>query len=252
MMAQAVETWAIVLGAGSGERLGADRPKAFVKFAGGSLIAAPLEAFELHPGIDGVVVTIPEGYEEHIGLIADDIGAAKIATAVAGGRSRAESVAIALESLPATAELVLVHDGARPIVAAELIDRVLAALADGADGVVPALEVVDTVKRLAPDGTVAETLVRSTLRAVQTPQGFPVAVLRDAVARAGDRLAAATDCATLVEWAGGRVVCVEGDPRNLKVTHPADLVRAEELSGFTEDGDAGDDDEAWDYDGDEA
>ena len=133
---RALETWAIVLGAGSGERLGADRPKAFVRFAGGTLIAASLEAFEQHPGIDGVVVTIPEGYEEHIGLVADDIGAGKIATAVPGGPSRAESVAIALDSLPVSADFVLVHDAARPVVDAGLIDRVLAGLAAGADGVV--------------------------------------------------------------------------------------------------------------------
>jgi 2-C-methyl-D-erythritol 4-phosphate cytidylyltransferase len=247
---RALETWAIVLGAGSGDRLGADRPKAFVRFAGGTLIAASLEAFELHPGIDGVVVTIPEGYEEHIGLVADDIGAGKIATAVPGGPSRAESVAIALESLPVSADFVLVHDAARPVVGPDVIDRVLAGLADGADGVVPALEVVDTIKRLGDDGSIAETLVRSALRAVQTPQGFPVTVLRNAVAQAGERLATATDCATLVEWVGGRVVCVDGDARNMKVTHPDDLARAEALVGWTE-ADEVDDDEAWDLADDE-
>ncbi len=247
MKGRTLETWAIVLGAGSGDRLGADRPKAFVKFAGASLIAAPLEAFELHPGIDGIIVAIPEGFEEHIGLIADDIGAAKVASAVAGGASRAESVAIALDALPDSAEFVLVHDGARPIVDHTLIDRVVAALATGVDGVVPGLPVVETIKRLAPDGSIVETLVRSELRTVQTPQGFPVAVLREAVRRAGSRLPEATDCATLVEWADGRVVCVDGDPRNLKVTHAGDVARAEELIGYAREIEL-DDDALWDDD----
>jgi 2-C-methyl-D-erythritol 4-phosphate cytidylyltransferase len=126
---------------------------------------------------------------------------------------------------------VLVHDAARPLVGEALIDRVMAGLAEGADGVVPALAVTDTVKRLGPDGTVAETFDRASLRAVQTPQGFPVERLRAAIAHAGDGLAAATDCASLVEADGGRVVCVEGDPRNLKVTTPEDLARALELAG---------------------
>jgi 2-C-methyl-D-erythritol 4-phosphate cytidylyltransferase len=164
-------------------------------------------------------------------LIADDLGAGKIAAAVAGGASRAESVANALACLPASAHFVLVHDAARPLADEGLIDRVMGGLADGADGVVPALAVTDTVKRLGPDGSVAETFDRSTLRAVQTPQGFPVERLRAAIDGAGERLPAATDCASLVEAAGGRVICVEGDPRNLKVTTPEDLLRALELGG---------------------
>jgi 2-C-methyl-D-erythritol 4-phosphate cytidylyltransferase len=106
---------------------------------------------------------------------------------------------------------------------------VLIGLAEGHDGVVPALRLVDTVKRVAPDGAVLETLDRSSLVGVQTPQGFPADVLRRAVAAAGDDLASATDCSSLVERAGGRVVWVEGDPLNVKVTTRADLRRCEEL-----------------------
>ena len=228
---RALETWAIVVAAGSGERLGADRPKAFVKFGERTLVAASLETFEVHDGIDGIVVAVPEGFETEMSLIADDLGAGKIAAAVAGGASRAESVANALACLPESAYFVLVHDAARPLAGEDLIDRVMAGLAEGADGVVPALAVTDTVKRLGADGTVAETFDRSTLRAVQTPQGFPVERLRSAIERAGVGLAAATDCASLVETAGGRVICVEGDPRNLKVTTAEDLQRALELAG---------------------
>ena len=227
---RALETWAIVVAAGSGERLGADRPKAFVKFGERTLVAASLETFESHDGIDGIIVAVPEGFETEMSLIADDLGAGKIAAAVAGGASRAESVANALACLPESAHFVLVHDAARPLAGEDLIDRVMAGLAEGADGVVPALPVTDTVKRLGADGTVAETFDRSTLRAVQTPQGFPVERLRSAIERAGVGLAAATDCASLVETAGGRVICVEGDPRNLKVTTAEDLQRALELA----------------------
>jgi 2-C-methyl-D-erythritol 4-phosphate cytidylyltransferase len=215
-----LETWVIVVAAGAGERLGSDRPKAFVKFGERTLVAACLETFEDHDGIDGIVVAVPEGFETDMSLIADDIGAGKIAAAVPGGASRAESVANALQCLPDSAHFVLVHDAARPLVGEALIDRVMQGLAE-----------TDTVKRLGPDGSVAETFDRSSLRAVQTPQGFPVERLRAAIAQAAGALAAATDCASLVEAAGGRVVCVEGDPRNLKITTADDLARALELAG---------------------
>jgi 2-C-methyl-D-erythritol 4-phosphate cytidylyltransferase len=228
---RALETWVIVVAAGMGERLGSDRPKAFVKFGERTLVAASLETFEEHDGVDGIVVAVPAGFETDMSLIADDIGAGKIAAAVPGGASRAESVANALQCLPDSAHFVLVHDAARPLVDEALIDRVMHGLADGADGVVPALPVTDTVKRIGPDGAVSETFDRASLRAVQTPQGFPVERLRAAMAAAAGGLADATDCASLVEAVGGRVVCVEGDPRNLKVTTPEDLTRALELAG---------------------
>jgi 2-C-methyl-D-erythritol 4-phosphate cytidylyltransferase/2-C-methyl-D-erythritol 2,4-cyclodiphosphate synthase len=228
---RALETWVIVVAAGMGERLGSDRPKAFVKFGERTLVAASLETFEEHDGVDGIIVAVPEGFETDMSLIADDIGAGKIAAAVPGGATRAESVANALACLPDSAHFVLVHDAARPLVDEALIDRVMHGLAEGADGVVPALPVTDTVKRLGADGSVSETFDRSSLRAVQTPQGFPVERLRAAIQAAAGELAAATDCASLVEAAGGRVVCVEGDPRNLKITTPEDLARALELAG---------------------
>jgi 2-C-methyl-D-erythritol 4-phosphate cytidylyltransferase len=221
--------WAVVVAGGGGERLGGDRPKAFASFAGRTLLAASLQAFEEHHGIDGIVCVVPEGWEERTSLLADDMCADKIAAAVAGGPSRAESVRNGLQQVPDTAAFVLVHDAARPLVSAELIDRVLRGLAEGHDGVVPAVALIDTVKRVDGRGIV-ETLDRSALVAVQTPQGFPLDVLRRAIADAGDELAAATDCASLVERAGGRAVWVDGDPRNLKVTTRADLRRAEQLA----------------------
>jgi 2-C-methyl-D-erythritol 4-phosphate cytidylyltransferase len=225
----ALEVWCVVVAAGSGERLGADRPKAFVRLGNRTLVAASLEAFEEHPGIDGVVCVVPEGWEERLSGVVDDLAAGKVAAAVAGGASRADSVRRGLELVPEGATFVLVHDAARPLLTTAVIDAVLIGLADGADGVVPALLVTDTVKRVGADGTVVETLRRGDLRAVQTPQGFRADVLRRAIAAAGPALADATDCASLVERAGGRVVCVDGDAENLKVTSRADLRRAADL-----------------------
>jgi 2-C-methyl-D-erythritol 4-phosphate cytidylyltransferase len=123
--------------------------------------------------------------------------------------------------VPADAVAVLVHDAARPLLPEAVVERVLGALADGWDGVVPGLAVADTLKRLGSDGAIAETVDRDSLYAVQTPQAFPAEVLRRAVAGGGG----ATDCAGLVEAAGGRVTVVEGDPRLLKVTTADDLAK---------------------------
>jgi 2-C-methyl-D-erythritol 4-phosphate cytidylyltransferase len=220
------ETWAIVVAGGSGARLGADRPKAFVRFGERTMLAASLATLEEHDGVDGMVVVVPEGWEERTSLLVEDLCASKVAVAIAGGETRPDSVAAGLAELPDSCALVLVHDAARPLVAAALVDRVLEALDGGAEAVVPALDIVDTVKRVDGDGTVVETLVRTELRAVQTPQGFRRDLLERAYA--GDR-SGATDCASLVERAGARVQVVAGDPRNLKVTTMDDLQRAETL-----------------------
>jgi 2-C-methyl-D-erythritol 4-phosphate cytidylyltransferase len=222
------ETWAVVVAAGTGDRLGADRPKAFVRLGGRTMLAWSLAMLEEHDLIDGIVMVVPEEYEERASLLADDLCATKIAAAVPGGASRPESVAAGVACVPDAAAIVLVHDAARPLTPPAVVDRVVEALRSGADGAVPALAPADTVKRVGPDGSVAETLDRGALRAVQTPQGFPVEVLREALAAGADT---ATDCATMVEALGRRVVCVEGDERAFKITTPADLARAEHLAG---------------------
>jgi 2-C-methyl-D-erythritol 4-phosphate cytidylyltransferase len=223
------EIWAIVVAAGSGERLAADRPKAFVRLGGRTMLAWSLAMLDDHESIDGIVMVVPEEYEERASLLADDLCATKIAAAVPGGATRPESVAAGLACVPEGAAFVLVHDAARPLAPPQVVDRVVAALRAGAQGAVPALPLADTVKRVGPDGSVAETLDRAALRAVQTPQGFRASVLREALAEpAGE---AATDCASMVERLGRPVVCVEGDERAFKVTTPADLARAERLAG---------------------
>jgi 2-C-methyl-D-erythritol 4-phosphate cytidylyltransferase len=216
-----MSTWAILAAAGSGERLGADRPKAFVALGELPLLATPLERLDESEWIDAIVVAAPPGWEEPSILLAEEIGAGKVSAVVTGGATRAESVRLALDEVPADAVAVLVHDAARPLVTDELVGRVLAPLGEGWDGVVPALPVADTVKRVDGD-RVLETLHRDDLVAVQTPQAFLADTLRRAVAGGDD----ATDCAGLVEAAGGRVRWVDGDPKLLKVTTTADLERA--------------------------
>jgi 2-C-methyl-D-erythritol 4-phosphate cytidylyltransferase len=222
-LADLLTSWAIVVGAGDGRRLGGDRPKAFVGLGDEVMLAHSVRMLDDHPAVDGIVLVVPEGWEEPATLLADELVAGKVAAAVAGGSSRAASVAAGLAAVPDDADLILVHDAARPFAKPELVSRVLEALGQ-ADGAVPGVPLTDTVKRVHA-GVVVETPDRSQLVAVQTPQGFRADVLRRAHAQA-DELAAATDCASLVEAAGGRVAVVEGDPANLKVTTPDDLAEA--------------------------
>ncbi|MDX6514428.1 MAG: 2-C-methyl-D-erythritol 4-phosphate cytidylyltransferase [Gaiellaceae bacterium] len=213
-----MSVWAIVAAAGRGDRLGADRPKAFVALGGRVLLAESLERLESSDLVDAIVVAAPPGWEEPAILLAEELGAGKVVSVVPGGETRGASVAAALAEVADDATAVLVHDAARPFVTEPVLERLLAALAEGWDGAVPGLAVSDTVKRV--DGErVVETLARDALVTVQTPQAFAAAALRAAYAAGGEE----TDCAALVEANGGRVKVVEGDPRLLKVTTRADL-----------------------------
>jgi 2-C-methyl-D-erythritol 4-phosphate cytidylyltransferase len=219
-------TWAVVVAAGRGDRLGLDRPKAFAKLGGRPLLAESLERLEGSDWVDSIVVVAPEEWEEPSILLAEEIGAGKVTACVGGGATRAESVRAGVAEIGAEALVVLVHDAARPLLVAEVVERVLAPLGEGWDGAVPALPVADTLKRAGDDGTVLETVDRTALHAVQTPQAFLAAVLREALT---GNLAGASDCAALVERRGGRVRVVEGDRRLLKVTTQADLDFVESL-----------------------
>jgi 2-C-methyl-D-erythritol 4-phosphate cytidylyltransferase len=220
-----VSVWAVLAAAGSGERLGADRPKAFVRLGDLPLLAESLERLDASDWIDAIVVAAPPGWEEPAILLAEELGCSKVSSCVTGGATRAESVRLALAEVPEEAAVVLVHDAARPLVEEAVIERVLAALNQGWDGAVPGLPVSDTVKRVEGEAVV-ETLDREQLRIVQTPQAFVADVLR--AAYAGD-IAAATDCASLVEARGGRVTVVAGDPRLVKITDAEDLDRVAAL-----------------------
>lgn len=213
-----MSVWALLVAAGKGERLGGERPKAFARFGDLPLLAESLRRLDESPWVDHVVVAAPPGWEEPAILLAEELVTTKVDAVVTGGDTRTASVRAALAEVGDDALVVLVHDAARPLVTDAVIERVLAPLGEGADGVVPALELRDTVKRVA-GGAVTETVDRTGLVAVQTPQAFPPGALRAALAGRDDF----TDCASAVEARGGRVRVVEGDPRLLKITSQADL-----------------------------
>lgn len=200
--------WTIVVAAGSGSRFGA--AKQFAPLAGARVVDHSLATAARHS--DGVVAVVPAGSSDV------SAGAPGHPTVVDGGATRSESVRRGLAAVPGDAEIVLVHDAARPLASDALYDRVIDAVAKGAAAAVPAVAVTDTIRRR--DGGVVD---RDGLVAVQTPQGFAAAALRDAHASGAD----ATDDAALVEERGGTVVHVEGEPANFKITDPDDLATAE-------------------------
>ncbi len=215
---------ALVPAAGRGERLGPGVPKALRQIGGVPLLVHAVRALASARSVDLVLVAAPpDDVAEVRTLLAGHEVPAEILV-VPGGATRQESVALALRALPAEVDVVLVHDAARPLVPVELVDRVTAAVRTGADAVVPGLPVVDTVKQVDTAGRVVQTLDRTVLRAVQTPQGFRRAVLERAHAVATDDT---TDDAGLVERAGGTVLVVAGEEEAFKVTRPLDLVLAE-------------------------
>ena len=219
-----MSVWAILAAAGRGDRLGLDRPKAFAPLNDRPLVAEALERLDASDWIEGIVVAAPPEWEEPCILVAEEVAAGKVAATVTGGESRSESVRAALSEVPEEVTVVLVHDAARPLVTDEVIERVITGLADGWDGAVPGLPIADAVKRVEGDAVV-ETLDREGLVTVQTPQAFVASALRDALSdpTLQQAVAKSLDCASLVEARGGRVRVVEGDPRLLKVTEPADL-----------------------------
>jgi 2-C-methyl-D-erythritol 4-phosphate cytidylyltransferase len=187
------------------------------------MLAESLDRLDRCELVDAIVVAAPPGWEEPSILLAEELAASKVVACVTGGATRPESVAAALAEVPEGALVVLVHDAARPLLDDAVVARLLLPLGEGFDGAVPQLPVADTLKRVR-DGAVVETVDRDDLVAAQTPQAFLAATIRRAFA--GDRTGA-TDCATLVERVGGRVAVVDGDPRLLKVTTPADLALVE-------------------------
>jgi 2-C-methyl-D-erythritol 4-phosphate cytidylyltransferase len=210
---------ALIVAAGRGERLGAARPKALVELAGAPLVQWSVAALREVDGIERIVLALPSGTAPPPGV-----------TAVAGGAVRSDSVRRALAAA-GPGDPVLVHDAARALVTAELAEAVIAALeADGdAQAAIAAMPVKDTVKRVGEGGVVSETLERSSLWAVQTPQVFRRAALERALDVSEEVLAEATDDAWLIERAGGRVLVVGASDENLKITTPLDLEVAELL-----------------------
>jgi 2-C-methyl-D-erythritol 4-phosphate cytidylyltransferase len=206
------EAWAVVVAAGSGVRFGLRKQHA--DLAGRSVLTRSVDAALAACG--GVVVVVPA--DEAPGAGASTGVDPAVDAVVAGGVTRSASVRAGLAAVPPAAEVIAVHDAARPLAAPEVWGRVLGAVLDGADGAIPVVAVTDTIKQVDAVGAL-RTLDRSSLVAVQTPQAFRAAILRRAHA-GGDE---ATDDAALVEALGGRVVAVDGRTDNLKITTPADL-----------------------------
>ena len=220
-----MSVWAVLVAAGRGERLGDERPKAFARLGDLPLLAEPLRRLDESEWVDGIVLVAPPEWEEPAILLAEEVGASKVSSCVAGGATRTDSVRAGVAEVPEGAAVILVHDAARPLLPEEVLERVITGLGEGFDGAIPGLPIPDTVKR-APSGVVAETLRRDDLVTVQTPQAFVAPVLRAALTPPRvDSTQAATDCASLVEANGGRVRVVAGDERLLKVTTRADLER---------------------------
>jgi 2-C-methyl-D-erythritol 4-phosphate cytidylyltransferase len=222
---------AVIAAAGSGERLGAGGPKAFVDLAGRPMLAWSLAAFGAAGSIDAIVVAAPRAGEGRVEEIAsnEDIEV----SVLPGGEYRSQSVANALEAV--STDMVVVHDAARPLVAPTLIDEVITRLTANSDmkGVVAAAPVTDTIKEASVSRKVLRTPERSRLWAVQTPQAFRTDELRQAFAEHADDLHSATDDAVLVERSGGDVLIHEASPQNMKVTTPLDLRVAELLLAGT-------------------
>ena len=215
------QTAVILPAAGSGERLGFGVPKALVEISGESLIERAVRNVSRVANL--IIIAAPVGYEEQMRKLCADPSV----VVVSGGALRSNSVANALRVIPSEIRYVLVHDAARAFAPTDLVERVLAELVAGQKAVVPAIEVVDTIKVVDSNGFVIETPERKSLRAVQTPQGFTVDVLKQAHANGRD----ATDDAALVAQLGIPVKVIPGDLRARKITTSEDLLWAAELVG---------------------
>lgn len=222
-----MNTIAIILAGGTGTRFNSKEPKQFLEIGGKTLLETCLRKFQDHEGIAGIILVCPA---RHLAK-AEKIAAAcsKVGKVLAGGMTRQESSAIGVRAA-AGAECVLIHDAARALVPKAVIRRVQAALATG-DAVMPVLAVGDTTVRVDEAGLVTAVLDRDKLRRAQTPQGFKLDVMRQAHELAdsegyGD---AGDDCSLVLRYKLAPVVTVEGDPKNIKITYPSDLIVAETI-----------------------
>jgi 2-C-methyl-D-erythritol 4-phosphate cytidylyltransferase / 2-C-methyl-D-erythritol 2,4-cyclodiphosphate synthase len=226
---------AIIAAAGAGRRLGAARPKQLLDIGGGSMLQHSVKAFLGHPRVSDIVLVLPQGQTSFLvaldGSMPEPRSLPPIRI-VSGGDRRQDSVANGFDAVSAAADVVLIHDAARPFVPADLIDRTIDAAATyGA--AIAALQSRDTVKRVAADGRITETIPRETIYLAQTPQGFRRDVLSAAI-EMGRSGVDATDEAALAERAGYHVHVVDGDPGNMKITTEEDLdVARRRMSGGT-------------------
>lgn len=218
---------AIIAAAGQGVRLGGDWPKQFLSLGGRPILERSVDVFMLSDRITEVVVAVPPDAVEDVPEYLR--GRVKPIQIVEGGARRQDSVARAFALVSGRADVVVIHDAARPLVSADLIRRAVDAAVEFGAAIV-ALPASDTVKRGGADRIIVETLPRGEMFLAQTPQAFRVGILRDALAQANSSIEA-TDEAALAERAGHRVRLIDGDPRNIKITTLDDLAAAERLIG---------------------
>ena len=217
----------LIPAAGAGRRMGGDTNKQYLLLAGRPILAHTISLFENHPAVSGITLVAPS---EEIKFCQDDIvtpyGFSKVSQIVAGGKERQDSVRNGLRACSAAADdIVLIHDGVRPLLPSKLINTVIATVAAQGAALV-AVPAKDTIK-VVVDGRVKQTPDRSTLWQAQTPQAFRYELIASAHEKAYKEGYQATDDAQLAEWAGHPVAVVEGDYRNLKITTPEDLLLAE-------------------------
>lgn len=214
--------WVIVTAAGSSRRMGGSN-KLLLLLQGKPVLVHTLSYFEKHPLVTGVVVSAPGDQRDLYQQLLQEHGLSKVVAVVAGGAERQDSIRNALSVLSCGPdEAVAIHDGARPCLSGDLLERLLEAL-DSSQGSLPMVAVKDTIKRVDDQGKVLQTLVRSELFAAQTPQLFRYAAIVEAHRRAHAEGYLGTDDCSLIEYYGGTIRAVEGDYRNLKVTTPEDL-----------------------------
>ncbi len=217
--------WVIIPSGGTGERFGANIPKPLISLGGVPIIVRTLNVFEQHPFIEGIVLVIHEDFCLEYKRVIEEFGFKKVKAVINGGTTRTQSVREGLKNIPLDVTMVMVHDGVRPLVSCDVIDRALDALKD-VTAAVAGIPVVSTLKAInATTGIVSETLDRSLVWEIQTPQIFTTDVLK--LAYQEDFLA--TDDAAMVENIGGQVKVFLGDERNIKITTPMDLVIAQAL-----------------------
>ena len=217
-----MKTTAIIVAAGAGSRFKSDTPKQFLEINGKPVIVHTLERFQAAPSIDSIVLVLSEGQANAF----DAEAVSKLEKVVAGGETRAHSVLNGLNAVNADTEIVAVHDGARPLVTVEEIEATIAKAKETGAACLTA-PVTDTIKSVR-GGEIAATLDREKLRRALTPQAFKIKVLRTAF-EGVDLNDSVTDECYLVEKLGHPIATVEGSPRNIKITHPEDLILAEAL-----------------------
>lgn len=223
-----MSTVALVVAAGSGDRLAAGIPKALVALRGRPMLQHALEGVAASHVADTVVLVVPEAARSRFQSLIEELPAAiSIESLVPGGRTRQESVRLGLDAVPRSADVVLCHDAARPLATPELFRRVVQGLR-GVEGCLPVVPSPDTVK-MVQAGRVVRTLPRAQVGLAQTPQAFVLSTLLEAHARALRVGEEGTDDAMLVEAAGYAVAAVEGEVDNFKITTPEDLRRAEQV-----------------------